>query len=70
MTDKLSGNELAPEQSIKHLAVTFGKNLTFKDHIVNTVSACQHHIGKPKARRVKYLINKIFKLYIKPCLPC
>jgi hypothetical protein len=39
MTDKLSGNELAPEQSIKHL-VTFGKNLTFKDHIVNTVSAC------------------------------
>jgi hypothetical protein len=63
MTDKLPefhltllGKNLTPELSVKDLGVTFDKNLTFNDHVVNTVSACMSALGQ--INRVKHVFKK------------
>ena len=42
----LLSKELVPTQSVKDLGVPFGKNLTFNNHVVNTVSSCMSVLGQ------------------------
>ena len=36
----LLGKELVPTQFFKDLGVTLDKNLTFNNHVINSVSSC------------------------------
>ena len=40
------GKEHVPTHSVKDLGVTFDKNLTFNNHVVNTDSFCMSALGQ------------------------
>ena len=42
----LLGKEFVPTHSVKDLDVTFDKNVTFNNHVVNTVSSCMSALGQ------------------------
>ena len=58
----LLGKELVPTQSVKDLGETFDKNLTFNNHIVNTVSSCMSALGQ--IRRVKHVFKEDLRITI------
>ena len=58
----LLGKELVPTQSVKDLGVTFDKNLTFNNHIVNTVFSCMSALGQ--ISRVKHVFKEDLRITI------
>ena len=58
----LLGKELVPTQSVKDLGVTFDKNLTFNNHVVNTVSPCMSALGQ--ISRVKNVFKEDSRITI------
>ena len=58
----LLGKELAPTQSVQDLGVTFDKNLTFNNHVANTVSSCMSELGQ--ISHVKYVFNEDLQIMI------
>ena len=58
----LLGKELVPTESFKDLGVTFVKNVTFHNHVVNTVSSCMSALGQ--ISRVKHILEEDLRITI------
>ena len=58
----LLGKELVATQSVKDLDVTFDKNLTFNNHVVNTVSFCMSALRQ--ISRVKHIFKEDLRIAI------
>ena len=58
----LLGKELVPTQSVKDLDVTLDKNLTFNNHVVNTVSFCMSALRQ--ISRVKHIFKEDLRIAI------
>ena len=58
----LLGKELVPTQSVKDLGVTFDKNLTFNNHVVNTASSCMSALGQ--ISREKHVFKEDLRITI------
>ena len=52
----LLGKALTPNESIKDLGVTFGRNLNFNEDIIKVSAQCMSALGK--INRVKHVFNK------------
>ena len=58
----LLGKELVLTQSVKDLGVTFDKNLTFNNHVVNTVSSSMSALGQISC--VKHVLKEDLRITI------
>ena len=58
----LFGKELAQTQSVKDFGVTFDKNVTHNNHVVNTVSSCISALGK--SSRVKHVFKEDLRITV------
>ena len=52
----LLGRDIVPSLTIKDLGVTFDPEMSFDDHIMNTVSTCMSRLGL--INRVKHAFDK------------